>query len=215
MKLFLVTVCTFLLLAGCNSEKPAGVAAKPAIGVFGIDTAQMDTSVKPGDDFYKYVNGKWVDTFKMPADKARYGVFDALRDKSEQDVHSLLEELTKSAPPAGSVKQKVVDFYNSWMKESAIETRGLGPMKADLEAINGAKTKEDIIKLMGRFDYAGPFGLYISPDPADTTKYVVNITQAGLGMPNRDYYLKKDGHFDTYRTAYKTYVTKIFELIGD
>ena len=210
-------VLLFVLLSGCASEKPAppSAAAKAAFGTFGVDTAQMDSSVKPGDDFFKYVNGKWLSTFKIPADKASYGVFDALLDKSESDVHALLDELAKTQPAPGSVQKKVVDFYNSWMDQSAIEKRGVEPLKADLDAIGKAKTKADIVKLMGNFDYSGPAGLYIFPDPADPTKYTVGVTQSGLGMPNRDYYLNKGEHFDTYRSAYKTYVTKIFELAGD
>ena len=204
-------------LSACTNEKRPAAAETPkaAFGSFGIDTAQMETSLKPGDDFYRYVNGKWLSSFQMPADKARYGVFDALRDKSESDVHTLLDELAKTPPPADSVQQKVVDFYKSWMDEAATEARGIEPLKADLDAINAASTKGDIEKLMGKVDYAGPVGLYISPNPADPTKYVINVTQAGLGMPNRDYYLNKGARFDAYRAAYKDYVTKIFELIGD
>src|SRR5262249_44603286 len=135
--------------------------------------------------------------------------------KSENDVHVLLDELAKTSPAAGSVQQKVVDFYNSWMDEAVIETRGIEPLKADLQAIQLATTKADIVKLMGKLDYSGPMGFSISPDPADPTKYVVNITQAGLGMPNRDYYLNRGDRFDAYRAAYKAYVVKIFDLIGD
>ena len=94
-------------------------AGKPVIGAFGIDTAQMDTSVKPGDDFFKYVNGKWLATFKIPADKASYGAFDLLNDKAEEDVRNLLADLAKSRPAPGSVGQKVIDLYESWMEEAA------------------------------------------------------------------------------------------------
>ncbi len=215
----LLAASAIALLAGCSPDKPAPVAVveapKVAIGTFGVDTSAMDTSVKPGDDFYKYVNGKWLASFQMPADKARFGSFDVLRDKSETDVKTLLEELAKTPPAAGSVQQKVVDLYNSWMDEAALEARGTEALKGDLDSINAAKTKADIIKLMGNPDYSGPIGMYISPDPADPTKYVVNITQAGLGMPVRDYYLNKGEKYDGYRTAYKGYVTKIFELLGD
>ena len=205
-------------LVGCTDETvvpPSAEPPKAAIGTFGIDTAAMDPSVKPGDDFYRYVNGAWVSTFPMPADKARYGVFDALRDKSEVDVRTLLDELAASPRAPGSVQQKVADLYASWMDEAAIEARGIEPLEADLEAISAARTKNDIVALMGNIDYAGPIGVYISPDPADPTRYVVNITQAGLGMPVRDYYLNEGDTFDEYRAAYKTYATKIFELIGD
>jgi len=216
----LLAVSAAALLTACSGEKAAAPAAataapKVAIGAFGIDTTAMDPAVKPGDDFYKYVNGTWLATFQMPADKARFGAFDTLRDKSETDVKALLEDLAKTPPAAGSVQQKVVDLYNSWMDEAALEARGTEALKADLDTIAAARTKADIVKLMGNIDYAGPIGMYISPDPADPTKYVVNITQGGLGMPVRDYYLNKGEKFDGYRTAYKAYVTRIFELIGD
>jgi endothelin-converting enzyme/putative endopeptidase len=221
MKLLLAISLAALLYA-CNAgaERPTDASASAAtskteFGTFGVDTSQMDTSVKPGDDFYRYVNGKWLDTFVMPPDKARYSMFDLLHDKAENDVRALLEELAKTPPPTGSVKQKVLDFYNSWMNEPAIESRGTQPLKADVEAIHAAKTKGDIEKLMGRFDYTGPVGLYIQPDPADPTKYAVNVTQSGLGMPTRDYYLNQGAKYDAYRAAYKAYVTKILELIGD
>jgi endothelin-converting enzyme/putative endopeptidase len=206
-------------LAACSDETavapPAPEPPKAAIGTFGIDLAAMDTSVKPGDDFYRYVNGKWVSTFPMPADKARYGVFDALRDKSEVDVRTLLDELAAAPAAAGTVRQKVADLYASWMDEPAIEARGIEPLEGDLDAIAAARTKTDIVRLMGNIDYAGPIGMYISPDPADPTRYVVNVTQSGLGMPVRDYYLNEGATFDAYRAAYKAYVTKVFELIGD
>ncbi len=207
------------LLVACSDETAVAPSPpetpKAAIGTFGIDLAAMDTSVKPGDDFYRYVNGKWVSTFPMPADKARYGVFDALRDKSEVDVRTLLDELAATPAAAGTVRQKVADLYASWMDEAAIEARGIEPLESDLEAIGAARTKTDIVRLMGNIDYAGPIGMYISPDPADPTRYVVNVTQSGLGMPVRDYYLNEGATFDAYRAAYKEYVTKIFELIGD
>jgi putative endopeptidase len=216
----LLATCTAALFTACtgsdgSSVAPPSAAPQAALGAFGIDTTAMDESVKPGDDFYRYVNGSWVATFPMPADKARYGVFDALRDKSETDVRTLLDELGATTGSPGSVQQKVTDLYDSWMDEAGIEARGVEPLQADLESIAAAATKRDIVALMGNIDYAGPIGIYISPDPADTTRYVVNVTQSGLGMPVRDYYLNEGDRFDTYRAAYKTYVTKIFELIGD
>jgi endothelin-converting enzyme/putative endopeptidase len=220
MKRFLLALAAFALVSGCKgTETPAPVTstrtATPAFGSFGIDTANMDPSVGPGEDFYRYVNGKWLATFKMPPDKARYGVSDALVDKSESDVHALLEDLAKTPPPAGSVRQKVVDFYNSWMDEKAIEARGMMALTADLDDIHAATSKADITRLMGRIDYSGPAGIYIMPDPADPKRYVVAITQSGLGMPTRDYYLNKGARFDEYRAAYKTYVAKILTLAGE
>jgi putative endopeptidase len=208
-------LAAFLVTPHAPTSAQSARSAKPALGAFGIDTAQMDRSVKPGDDFFGYVNGAWLKTFTMPADKARYGMFDALTEKAEADVHGIVEELAKKAPAAGTLEQKVGDLYASWMDEAAIEARGITPLKADLAAIAAASTKADILRLMGRHDYSGPFGVNISPDPADTTRYVVGISQSGLGMPVRDYYLQQGAKFDGYRAAYNTYVTRILELVGD
>ena len=175
----------------------------------------MDTAVKPGDDFFRYVNGKWLATTVIPADKARFGMFDALRDKSEADVRALVDELGRTPAPAGTIRQKVADLYASWMDEARIEARGLEPLRADLAAIDAASTKTDLIRLMGRTEFSAPFGFGINADPADPTRYVVTISQAGLGMPVRDYYLAPGEKFDGYRAAYRTYVTRIFELLGD
>ena len=180
-----------------------------------VDVAGMDKSVKPGDDFYKYANGKWLASFKIPSDKSSYYTFDALRDKAESDIRAVLDEVAKTSPAAGSTAKKVLELYDSWMDEKSADARGAEPLKADFEAIAAARNKAAILRLMGRFDYSGPVGIYIQPDPDDPTRYAVAITQSGLGMPSREYYLNKGGKFDAYRTAYKTYVTKIFELAGD
>jgi endothelin-converting enzyme/putative endopeptidase len=193
----------------------AADGGKPAIGSFGVDLAQMDRSVKPGDDFFRYVNGRWLATVAIPADKARYGMFDALRDKAEADVMALVESLAKTPQPAGSVRQKVGDLYASFMDQARVEARGLEPLKADLAAIAAAKTKADVVRLMCRRDYSGPFAIGISADPADPSRYVVGIGQAGLGMPSRDYYLSTGPKFDGYRAAYRTYLTRLLELSGD
>ncbi len=205
-----------LLAAGLVSMSALlAQSAKPALGTFGVDTAHMDRTVKPGDDFFAYVNGTWLDTFKIPADKAGYGVDETLNDKAEADIRALLEELGKTSPRAGSVGQKVVDLYASWMDEARIESRGIEPIKADLAAIEAVKTKPELLKLMGRTDFSAPFATYILPDPADPRRYVVGITQSGIGMPVRDYYLSTGEKFDAYRAAYKKYVTTIFQLLGD
>ena len=198
--------------ARIEAQTPAG---KPALGSFGVDTAQMDTAVKPGDDFFRYVNGRWLATVKIPGDRARFGAFDMLRDKAEADVRTLVEELGRTPQPAGSVRQKVADLYAAWMDDAAIEARGLEPLKADLDAVAAAANKTDLVRLMVRIGYSGPFGFGIQPDPADPTQYVVSISQAGLGMPARDYYLAPGEKFDSYRAAYRTYVTRILELLGD
>src|SRR5712671_7460596 len=164
MRLSIALIASLVgLLTACSPKQPAPAveARKASIGTFGLDVTAMDRAVKPGDDFFKYVNGTWLATFKMPADKTRYGAFDELRDKSEADVRGLLEELNRAQPAAGSVQRKVLDLYNSWMDEAGIETRGLEPLRPYLAAIDAAKTKADVVRLMTDNDYASPFSLFI------------------------------------------------------
>ncbi|HKU17625.1 MAG TPA: M13 family metallopeptidase [Steroidobacteraceae bacterium] len=207
-----------VLLTACSKEQAPAPAAPPppkaAYGSFGVDLAQMDTSVKPGDDFYRYVNGKWLDSFAIPADRASYGTGTVVFEKTEADLHAILDELAATRPAAGSVEQKVADMYAGWMDEAAIEARGLEPLQPFLAQIDAMKNRTDLMRLVGSVDFQAPFGLSINPDTVDPTRYTVWVGQTGLGMPNRDYYLKKGEKFDAYRAAYSTYVTKIFELLG-
>ena len=205
------------LLAACSPEKPAPAAEAPkaAIGAFGIDLTNADTTVKPGDDFFHYANGTWLKTFQMPADRPRYGAFDALVEKSENDVKAIIDGFAAAPPAAGSNVAKAADFYTSWMNEAALETRGIEPLKPHLDEIDGITNKAGLLKVLAKVGYSSPFGLGVDADTADPTRYAVWGGQDGLGMPDRDYYLAKGEKYDAYRTAYKTYVTKIFGLLGD
>jgi putative endopeptidase len=210
----LLAASAAVLLAACSGE-PAAPPVKPTLGEFGIDFTSQDTTVKPGDDFFRYANGTWLSTFKMPEDKARYGSFDELREKSENDVKSIIDGFAANPPAAGSNVAKAADFYTSWMDEATIEARGIEPLKPYLDTINGIGSKADLLKVLATPGYASPFGLGIEADVADPKRYAVWGTQAGLGMPDREYYLDTAESMTKYRAAYKTYVTKIFELLGD
>ena len=216
----LLLAASVLMLPACSSNtsnEPAAVAAptRPALGSFGIDTSNMDKAVKPGDDFFRHANGHWLATFKMPADKARYGSFDALGDKSEADVRTVLEDLARKAPQPGTTPAKVGDMYASWMDEAGIEARGTAPLKPYLDRIDAVTDTRGVLALMATTDFAAPFGLGIEPDPEDPKRYAVWAGQGGLGMPDRDYYVKDGEAFEKYRAAYRTYVARIFELLGD
>jgi putative endopeptidase len=209
------------LLAGCSGSgttpppAPPAAAPKAALGTFGVETVNMDTTVKPGDDFFKYANGKWLASFTMPADKSRFGAFDALGDKSEADVKTVVESLAAEKPAAGTTAAKVGDLYASWMDEAAIDARGLAPLQPYLDRISAVTDTAGVLALMATTDFAAPFGFGVEADPQDPTKYAVWAGQDGLGMPDRDYYLGKDASFEKYRAAYKAYVTRIFELLED
>jgi endothelin-converting enzyme/putative endopeptidase len=206
------------LLAACGQKTETArtaAAPKPAFGSFGVDLAAMDTTVKPGDDFYQYVNGKWLATAQVPPDKSYYGTVVTVFENTEANLHAIVDELAAGKHEAGSVDQKVADFYASWMDAAGIEARGLEPAKPYLERIAAARNRADLMKLVGTVDFTAPFGALVEADAADPTRYTVWLTQTGLGMPNRDYYLTLGAKFDAYRAAYLAYVTKIFELIGD
>lgn len=209
---------SFLLAASVATLIPFMAAAtsttpKATLGTFGIETSQMDRSIKPGDDFYRYVNGKWLATTNIPPDKSRYGSFDVLRDKSETDLHVLLGELIES-PPTDPTLKKVADLYISWMDETTIEKRGITPLKPELDRIAAAKNKTDLMRLIGSPQMSAPFGFGIQPDPADTARYKVFIGQAGLGM-GRDYYTNEGAEYDAFRAAYQNHIATILQLTGD
>ncbi len=209
-------VVTATLLSACGGRPaPVAEAPKPAVGSFGVDLAQMDATIRPGDDFYGYVNGTWLKTFQIPADRARYTTGTSVSEKTEADVRTIVEELAANHGAPGTVAQKVGDLYAGWMDEAAIEARGSVPLKPHLDEIAAVKTRADLMKLIGDIDYTAPFGAAVFPDTADPMKYSVWVFQSGLGMPNRDYYLNQGEKFDAYRSAYRGYVTKLFELVGD
>jgi putative endopeptidase len=221
MRRALLAASAVMLLPACSkapTPPASSTAAPPAaatLGSFGVETVNMDTAVKPGDDFFRYANGKWLATFKMPDDKSRFGAFDALGDKSEADVKTVVESLAATTPAAGTTAAKVGDMYASWMDEAAIDARGLAPLQPYLDRIDAVTDTAGILALMATTDFAAPFGLGVEADPQDPKQYAVWAGQGGIGMPDRDYYLGKSEAFEKYRAAYKTYVTRIFELLGD
>ena len=145
----IVGIAVALLLSACGGETPAPatpVVAEPvkaAVGAFGIDLAQMDTSVKPGDDFYRYVNGKWLDTFQMPADRASYSTGTMVFDTTQAQVHAIVDELARTKGAPGTNQQKIGDLYAAWMDEAGIEARGTEPLQPYLAAIDAVSPMID------------------------------------------------------------------------
>ena len=215
----LLSLAPVILLSACGGEKPAPAPVaetpKAAVGAFGVDLTAMDKAVKPGDDFYQYANGTWLKTYEIPADRASYGTGALVFEKTEGDIRGIVDEVTASKGAPGTIAQKVGDLYAGWMDEAAIEARGIAPLKPYLDQLAAIQTKADLVKLAGNVEYAAPFTISIYPDSVDPTRYAVWVAQSGLGMPNRDYYLNKGEKFDAYRAAYKTYVTTLFQQVGD
>ncbi len=195
--------------------RPARAAVgKAAIGTWGFDLAGMDRSIDPGQDFFHYVGGTWMKTAQIPPDRSRWGSFDELRAKSEDDVRAAIEDAAKGPLAAVSPDRKAVDHYRAYLDTAAIEAKGLAPAKADLARIAAARTHEDIVAFAAAADTAGdlPIGVFVDLDEKRPDVYILGVAQAGLGMPDRDYYLKDDARFAEARTKYRAYVEKMLTL---
>ncbi|MES2828783.1 MAG: M13 family metallopeptidase [Bacteroidota bacterium] len=184
-----------------------------------IDPANMDLSVKPGDDFYTYASGNWVKNNPVPAKETRWGTFNALRDFNIIAVKSIVEDAAADkAQAAGSVKKRVGDFYAAAMDSLAIEKLGYKPIKADLKKSRQIKTLQNIldqVAYMRTSGIGGPmFGFSVGQDRKNVSKYVTQLSQGGTTLPDRDYYLNNDTRSVKIREAYHTYMTTLFTLTG-
>jgi putative endopeptidase len=182
------------------------------MGSFGLDLSARKLSVKPGDDFYTYANGAWVDSFVIPPDRSSYGSFTKLAELSEQRVRDLIESASKTQAAPGSNAQKVGDFYASFMDQAAIDAKGLGPTRASLARIAAAKSQADIATLFGLPGYSSAFGVAIGPDLKDPNRYALNLGQSGLGLPDRDYYLSQDPKLVDLRRQYAAHIASLLTL---
>lgn len=201
-----------IVAASCSSY------AQQAPGKF-IDPANMDLTVKPGDDFYTYANGNWIKKNPVPAKETRWGSFNELRDFNINAVKSIVEEAAANpSAPAGSVKKRVGDFYAAAMDSLAIEKLGYIPIKADLVRISKLQNLQGILDEAMAMRVSGigspMFGFGVSQDRKNVTKYVPQLGQGGTTLPDRDYYLKDDSRTLKIREAYINYITTLFTLTG-
>ncbi|HKI74502.1 MAG TPA: M13 family metallopeptidase N-terminal domain-containing protein, partial [Pseudomonadales bacterium] len=187
---------------------------KPAFGPWGFDLSGMDRSVKPGDDFFSFGGGTWVRNTAIPADRSRWGTFPMLRDQVEFDTRDVIEQAADNSLPDGSVARKVVDYYQSYMDVARIDTLGLTPAKADLTRIASATTYDDIVAFATTNDIraALPLSINVSLDAKRPDTYIIRISQSGLGLPDRDYYLNKDARFAEIREQYQGYIDTLLSL---
>jgi putative endopeptidase len=212
-----------LLSSACmQHSEPAATsappAAPPAFPPFGLSLDYIDTSTKPGDDFFKYSNGGWIKTAQIPAARSYAGVNLELNAENEKRLNGIVAELAAKPDSALSAEErKLRDLAAAFMDQPKIDAAGLAPAKADLARIGAAKTRDDVARLMAdpSLGLDGPFSVGISIDQKHPNMYSVGISQSGLGMPDRDYYLKTDKDIVTTQDAYKTYLTKMLTFAGD
>ncbi len=183
-----------------------------------IDPANMDLSVKAGDNFYLYANGNWLKKNPVPASKTSWGSFNVLREESSQRLRTLLEEAAK-APKKDRLTQMVGDFYRSGMDSATIEARGYQPIKPELDrlaALNNKQQVVDEIATLRTKGMASPlFSMFVGQDRKNVNQYMVQLGQGGTTLPDRDYYLREDGRSAAIRKAYRDHLEKMFALVGE
>jgi len=211
MRFKMLTLATASLLA--VAAAPAADAAKPAYGSWGYDPSAMDSSVKPGDDFWAYVNGTWDKRTQIAADRASAGPFVTLSDVAERDVHQIVDQLAAD-PNRDRLGQQVGDYYASFMDTAAIEAAGTAPLKPYLAEIEAAKTKAQLLALFVKPGFAHPVDLDIDANFKDPNSYAAFVSQARLGLPSREYYLDDSAKMKAHRAAYRDYIVTIQKLAG-
>jgi putative endopeptidase len=188
------------------------VAGAPTYGSFGFDETGMDKSAKPGDNFYDYANGTWQKTTVIPQDRSSYGMFHKLQDLSLERTRGILEDAEKQPD------SKIGTFYASFMDEAAVNAKGAAPIKPWLADIKAAKDKRAIgaeMAKLARLGVTTPFGTGVGQDDKLPDHYIPQFAQDGLGLPDRDYYLKADPALAKNRTAYVAYLAKLLTLAGE
>jgi predicted metalloendopeptidase len=225
MKRHLLSALTLALIASvANAEGTAAAksaaASKsaPALSA-GIAMEYVEQSVRPQDDFYDYVNGKWMKTTEIPSDKASWGSFHKLHDDTQPQLRGIIEKAMAKNAAAGTDDQRIGDYYASYMNEAKLEQLGLAPLNSELAKIAAIKDKSELPAVFARMSKLGvntPYDFGIHQDNKDSTKYVADISQGGLGMPDRDYYLKTDdAKLSDTRAKYLAHVEKMLAMAGD
>src|SRR5712671_2199449 len=197
--LLCISVCISAPVAQSQSQSQNAAIDAPKRDTHGISVANMDPSVKPGEDFYEYANGAWIKRTEIPPDRGRVGGFNTLDDLSNKRTAGLIEEAAKSNAPAGSSSRKIAALYNSYMDEAAIEAKGVAPLRPHLDAIAAIRDKRELARALGEslradvdalnntnFHTANLFGLWTAPGFNDSDHYAAYLMQGGIELPHRE-----------------------------
>ncbi|MDQ3047437.1 MAG: M13 family metallopeptidase [Bacteroidota bacterium] len=203
-------------LASCGADKAADETKKKTGG---IDVANIDSTVKPTDDFYQFVNGGWLKNNPIPDSESRWGSFNELYEKNTEKLKVILDEAAadKAAKP-GSNRQKIGDYYSMAMDSVKLNKERTEPLKEEFSSIENLKTTDDLIKYVGHLHSIGlgaMFSGYIGQDPKISTEYITQFYQGGIGMPDRDYYTNTDERTLGIQKAYNEHMKNMFILLGD
>ncbi len=181
-------------------------------------TNAMDTTINPGDDFYKYATGEWNKENPIPKSERRWGLANLVNEETYSQLKEILQDAAKSKSEEGSSKQKIGDFYFTGMDTVSIDKMGYSPIKQELEKINSIKTKKDLFETAAYLHRIGVnvlFGVFVDQDAKNSNRYALYFWQGGLGLPNREYYFRQDDRTENIRNEYKKYVVKMLNLIDE
>jgi putative endopeptidase len=209
-KYFIIILCLTGFLTLNATDKP---------GKKGFDRAQMNESVSPSDDFYQYAIGNWLNENPIPDEYSRWGSFEILAEENYKVLKEILEQYAYNESAAmGSIEQKVGDFYFTGMDTVKIEDLGITPIQPDLDAIDAIKNKNELISEIAKmhtFSYNPLFSFFSSPDAKNSKYEIAYVSQSGLGLPDRDYYLNDDNRSKEIRERYLLHIEKMFVLAGE
>ncbi|AWI08229.1 M13 family metallopeptidase [Ereboglobus luteus] len=183
-----------------------------------LDLNAIDSSVRPQDDFFEYANGSWLKTVEIPGDQLGWGSFYELIDRTQKNLHEICENAAAASAKAGSPARMVGDFYASGMNEGAINAAGVKPIQPQLDLIAGIKSRADVIKVIAALKQIGvrnSFGFYVDADEKDSESYLAQVTQGGLGLPDRDYYFTDSEKMKKLRAEYVEHIAKMLVFAGD
>ncbi len=195
-------------------EEVLSLSAPDVWGDWGLNLDARDTTVEPGDDFNAYANGTWISQLEMPADRSRYGSFDLLREKSEQRVKFIIDDLAATSPAIDTPEGKIGAIYTAYMDTAAINAAGLAPVQPYFEKIDAISSLEDLSKVTASVGYASLISGFVFVDDKDPETYIFQMSMGGLGLPDRDYYLKDDEKSVELRAKYLALLTDMLSKAG-
>ena len=198
------------MMVGCTNQKTSTPKQD-------LNLADLDTTANPGNDFYQYATGGWQKANPIPDEYSRYGSFDKLREENQKQIQGLIEELGGAIHEKGSNAQKVGDLYTIAMDSVKLNADGATPVKPFLDLVASATSKTDVVRLTAALSkFAGNpfFGFYVGPDDKNSSMNIAHLSQSGLGLGDRDYYLEQDENTTKIREAYSTLIKKQFANVG-
>ena len=227
-KIFLTTL--FAILAACSGEDGTVGSAQSAaenptaknievltaeLGSFGIDLSHKDPDTRAGDDFFRFTNGQWLDTYELPADRSNYGSFSVLGDRSDERVRTIITDLTSIEPAQGSMEQKISDYYLSYMNTDVLNERGISPLLPGLSRLAEIDTQDELVAAFGRSRIdttASPISFGIGADRSNPDRHQLGVSVGGIGLPDRDYYLEDTEQYLNVRVEYAEHIERILDF---